>query len=300
MTTTVAAPAADVSGASSSTTSSKPVSTGRPTRADIASRLAGNAESDPAEPAGTAVAPQSDGAPGVDAADKTPGDSTAPLEAGKGDDKPDEKKEPERSIPERAFKERLAREKEKREKLSADLNAAQLEASKIRSLFEVAVAENERLTEQLRSGKGYDERGEELQSLKIQQSAREMLARKEKEHQAALEKAREESRSEALGIEAAAIAERWRAEIAEVEQVYPLVGAAEIKAELRKNPHAEVREIARAIQEKRMALMAKQNPNAAAQNLPSTVAKPTGAARFQYELSKKGIAAHLAASAAKG
>lgn len=291
MTTTVAAPAADVSGGSS--TATKPASAGRPSRADLVGHMV-KAESTPTEPQGAAEgATQPDGAPGAADAAKDSGGETATLEAGKGDDKPVEKKDPDDSVPIKAFKERLAREKEKREKLSADLAAAKLDQQKLRSLFEVAVAENERLTEALRQGQTFDERGEELQALKIQQSAKEMLEKLQQEHQQELVRFRQEQQVET-------IKEQLRSELARACEEFPLASDAEVKAELRKNPAAVVREVAQAIHEKRLAYLDKQRPHAAAQPAPETVAKSTGASRFKYDLGRKGIMAHLAAVSAKG
>jgi hypothetical protein len=251
------------------------------------------AESASAEPASLAEATQPDVAPGaVDAEPKTGGD-TADLDAGKDAKPSNEKKVPDGHIPEAAFKERLGREKAKREKLSADLAKAELNESKLRSLFEVAVAENERLTEQLRNGKPFDEQGEELQALKIQQRAMEMIKQRETEQQERLRQMQQDHEVEAIRVQ-------LQTEVAQACEAFPLVGESEVKAELRKNPHAEVRAIAQAIHEKRMAIIAKQSSPTAAQPVPTTVGKPSGASKFQYGLGKKAIAAHLSASSAKG
>lgn len=279
--------------AAESPTASKAPSAGRPSRNDIAAHMS-KAESAAKEPASSEdSAPPSDGAPGVEASEANSGDNTGDPLPGKDGKPSKEAQEHGESVPMAAFKERLAREKDKREKLSADLASAQLEQAKLRQLFEVAVAENERLSEALRSGASYDEKGEELQALKVQQRAQELFAKLQGEHEARLRQQAEEQQIEV-------IKERLRSEVESAVQEFPLVSDAEVKAELRKNPAAEVREIARAIHEKRMALVSQQRAPATAAATPTTVGKTTGASGFQYPLGRRGIADALRASATKG
>ena len=190
------------------------------------------------------------------------------------------------------LKERLGREKERREKLSADLSAAQLESQKIRHLFDVAVAENERLTEALRQGQTFDERGEELQALRVQQQAKEMLDRLRAEHEQTFQaQLREQHVSQ--------IADQLRSEISSACGEFQLVSPAEVRSELRKNAGADVREVAKAIHEQRLTFLQKQNSQKQAAAIPTTVAKPTGTSGFNYALDRKGMTQAFRAARAK-
>ncbi len=294
MTDNIGAPSgADVSGASSSATT-KPASTGRPSRNDIVRSLqAKQVEKPPADPAGTASGTQTDGAPRADGtANKIEGD-TAKLEAGKGENRPNEKAKDQESVPLAAFKERLGKEKERREKIETDLHAARGETAKFRHLFEVAVQETERLTEQARTGVAFDERSEELQSLKLQQAVEKQLAAKDIEHQKAFGQLQRDGKINEL-------AAQMRSEVAAACAAFPLVSPAEVRAALRGNPDADIRSLAQAKHEERMAYVSKQgSASSATKDLPTSVGKPSGVSRFEAPLSAKGMSQAFEAARAK-
>jgi hypothetical protein len=297
MTESIGAPSgADVSSASSSapTTTNTPASAGPPSRNSIAASLKAKKSEVSKEPASPKDTPQTDGAPRADdSAQKTEGD-TASLEAGKGEQKPTEKsKEPE-SVPLAVLKELRGKERERREKLETDLTAAKTSEAKVRAVLDAALAENERLTEALQNGTAFDERGEELQSLKLQQQVKERLAQVEQEHAQALQSMRYES-------EVNATVTQLRSEVAAAVEAFPLVSAAEVRAALRANPSADVRQLAQVEHEKRMAYISKQNETrGGSSDLPTTVAKPSGVQRFEAHLSAKGLAQAFKHSRAKG
>ncbi len=293
MTETIGAPSgADVSGASSSAPT--PASTGRPSRSSITQQFEAKRVEATKEPTSSADAKQDDGAPRAnDPAKKIEGD-TANVEAGKGENKPnDNSKDPE-SIPMAAFKERLAKEKGRREKLEADVTAAKTNEAKVRAVLDAALTENERLLEALQNGTAFDEKGEELQSLKLQQQVKERLAQVETEHRQALDTLRRET-------EVKSITDQLRSEVAAACETFPLVSPAEVRAALKANPRADVRQLAQQKHEERMAYVSKQGgPRAAAVDLPTTVAKPTGVSKFEAPLTAKGMAQALSHARAKG
>lgn len=272
---------ADVSGASSSAT--QPASTGRPTRNSITQSLKAKRVETPAtEPASPAASTQTDGAPRADEPAKTEGDTANP-EAGKGDKKPIEKAKDPESVPMGAFKKRLGEEKGRREKVEAELHASKGETAEARHLFEVAIQENERLTELLRASGKFDERGEELSSRELTLNVKDQLAKLKAEHQQALVGQQRES-------QIAQTMEQLRSEVTAACTEFPGVSPAEVRAALRANPSADIRQLAQAKHEERAAYFAKRSTTpAAVNNLPTTVAKPTGVSRFEAPLSAKGM-----------
>jgi hypothetical protein len=246
----------------------------------------------PKETAISEGATQTVEAPGTDeAANNDPG-VTADPEAGKGENKPIEKKDSD-VVPKSAFESFRKKEKERREKLEADLHAERAKLAKVTHLFEVAIAEKERLAEQARSGVQFDERGEELHELKLEQQVKEALAKKDQEHQQALENLKREYQVQTL-------AEQMRSELETACAEFPLASRADVRDELRKNPAADIRGLAQAIHEKRMALASKHGkPAATSTPTPTTVNKPTGVSRFAPPLSRKGMAQALEAARAK-
>jgi hypothetical protein len=274
----------DVSSASSSAPASSTAPAGPPSRNGIVRSLkAKRAETPQKGPASPDVAPQNEGPPGAPAPGKQSEGDTANAAAGKGDEKPSDKaKEPE-SVPLPVFKERLAKEKARREKVETENHSLKGEVAKIRHLFEVAVTENERLMEAQRAAPGFDETRDELHHLKLQQTVKEQLAAKDAEHAQAFAKLQHDSKVHTL---AGQLAQEVRAAAAE----FPMVSYDEVKAMLRKNPHADIREVARVEHEKRMAYARQHSaPSAATTNLPTTVAKPSGVSRFQPQLNAKGL-----------
>lgn len=282
---------ADVSGASSSAPKTAPA-VGRPSRVTITRALeAKKTVSPPTAPASPVEDKQEPGVLGAEATEKKPEGDTPDLEGGRVENKTNEKKEPE-TVPIGAFKERLREEKGKREKVEADLHAAKGEAAKIRAVLDAALKENERLTEQLASGAQFDEKGEELHALRLQREVETRIAQLEDESKNALLNFQRDSQVSVL-------AEQIRSEVAAACEAFPLVSPAEVRAALRENPGADVRQLAQAKHEERAAYVAKQNAAQAAKTAPVTVAKPTGAARFNAPLSAKGMAQAFEAARAK-
>lgn len=291
--TTAAAP----SGAPSS---SKPASAGRPSAGELTKSLrAKRAEKVTEEQASSPGAKDVDAALGSADAEGKPEDETASPQAGKGDDKPKEKEKGKDGELPGWVKERLGKEKARREKLEADAGTARTERDKFRTLFEAAVQENERLVEQLRAGAKYDERDEELQALRIQQSVKEQLAAVEAKAKEAFDKSRHDERIEGL-------AQQIAAEVADACKVYPLVDEAEVRARLRASPRTDIREFARARHEERMAFArggARTQQAAAPTNATTaalaTVAKPTGTSKALPPLTAKGMGQAMSAARAK-
>lgn len=271
---------ADVTGASSSATNT-PAPVGAPSRSSLTAQLkaskTGIVKTEPASPVDEKQTSDALGAqePGK----KTEGD-TPDLQGGKVEKKTEEKKEPEGDPP--WLKERLGRERKQREKVEAELHSAKGEIAKLRHLFDVAVAETERQAEERRTGVAFDERGEELQALKLQNTVKERLAQMEDEHRTALLNLQRESQVKE-------IANGLKAEVASACAAFPLVSDAEVRAALRKNPDTDIRQFAQAKHEERKAYASKQSESAT-KNLPSTVDKPTGVATFEPPLSRKGMA----------
>jgi hypothetical protein len=309
MSDSIAAPTgADVSGASSSapqpastttTTvpstsqpSTKPRSAGRPSASEITRSLAEKkAEKAKTEPASTVDAKaQPDGALGADVAGKKPEGETANLPAGEGEDKPKEKRDSD--LPP-WLKERLGKEKDRREKLETGLTAAKAEAAKMRHLAEVAIKESQRYREMLEKGTALDPKSEEIAELKLEQAMKAQFASLEQQHQKALSDARYEM----------AVKQKADELVSEAQsacQEFPLVSYAEVKAMLRENPHANIRDLAQARHQERMAFIAKQGGQAAVQQAPTTVAKPSGVSRSAPPLNAKGMASAFSAARAKG
>lgn len=260
------------------------------------SLTAGHAEGASEEPASSEEASQNDGALGAGDSVEIPEGEPAELQAGEGSkEEPKENKE-EQEHPKavRDFRERLAKEKQKREKLQGELSTARIELAKIRKLFDLAAAENERITEALKQAGAYDERSEVLRAREVQMEAKGLFEQVQREASEAAQKQLEAERIED-------IKEQLRSEVSSACAEFPLASEPDVRAALRANPRAEIREIAKAIHEQRTALALKQKTAAApAQQLPTTVAKPTGASRFEPELSRKGMAAALKAARAKG
>lgn len=296
---------ADVQGASSSATNT-PAPTGRPSRGDIVSAFKGKRVEKPAtETAISDADKQESGAPRADQpANKIEGDTANP-DAGKGENKPIEKPKDNESVPLPVFKERLAKEKGRREKLETEVTAAKTEAAKMRHLFEVAVAENERITEQLRASGKLDERDEELQSLKLTQAVKEQLAKKDQEHQAALEALRQqaqtEAETEAREAQVKQLTASLAAEVKAACAAFPGASFAEVKDALRKNPQADIQAVARKLHDDRKkALLSQQSPGQVdTSSLPTTVGKPTGVSKFEAPLSAKGMSLEFKRSRGK-
>lgn len=270
---------ADVTGASSSAT--QPAPAGAPSRSSLTAQLraskAGNVKTEPASPVDEK---QTSDALGAQEPGKNTEGDTPDLQGGKGEKRPEEKKETEGDPP--WLKERLGRERKQREKVEADLHKAKGDVAKLLHLFEVAVAENERLLEERRTGVAFDEKGEEIQALKLQSTVEKRLAEMENEHRQALLNLQRESQVKE-------IASGLKAEVSAACAEFPLVSDAEVRAALRKNPDTDIRQFAQAKHEERKAYASKQS-GAATKNLPSTVDKPTGVATFEPPLSRKGMA----------
>lgn len=286
---------ADVPGASSSATS-KPAPTGRPSRGDIVSAFKDKRVEKPATTTAIVDADkQTDGAPRADQPANTIEGDTANPDAGKGDKKPVEKAKDSESVPLPVFKERLAKEKGRREKLESEVAAAKTEAEKMRHLFEVAVAENERKDELLRASGKLDERDEELQSLKLTQAVREQLAKKDQEHQAALEalrkQAQDEAEAETREAQVKQLTNSLAAEVKAACAAFPGASFAEVKDALRRNPQADIQAVARKLHDDRKkALLSQQSTSQADTSaLPTTVGKPTGVSKFEAPLTAKGM-----------
>lgn len=279
MTISGAPSGADVSSASSSAAAT-PAPTGPPSRGSLTAQLkATKAGIVKSEPASTDDEKQTDAALGApDSGKKTEGDTAAP-EAGKGD-KPVEKKEQDGDPP--WLRERLGREKKHREKVEAELHAVKGDAAKVRLVMDAMATENERLQEQLAKQQGFDERGEELHGLKLQQQVKDQIAKMESEHQQALVGYQRDQQVSEL-------AAQMRSEVQAACADFPLVSSAEVIAALRRNPKADIRQVAQATHEGRRALATKQSGAQPAASLPSTVDKPTGVAKFQSTLDRKGM-----------
>lgn len=303
MSTDNAAPdGADVSSASSSApTHAEPESAGLPTKDTLTRSLAAKrAENAKAEQAKPADAKQPNAALGGDGAGKNPeGETAANLQAGKGEDKPTEKKERDGELPP-WLKERLGKEKTRREKVEADLTAARTDGAKLKHLYEVAVTENERLLGLLQDAGKLDERGEELNALKVQNEVREHLARIDAEHKVALTKMQREAQT-------AAITEQLRSEVATVLQEFPLISRPDLIATLRENPGADIRELAQKMHEERSAILSKHGWQRAATTAatgtpaaaPTTVGKPTGTTQNLPPLNAKGMTGAFRAARAR-
>ncbi len=290
MTDSIGAPSgADVSSASSSAPT--PASTGLPSRSSITQQLKGKrVETAKTEPASPVDATQTTDALGAaDPGKKTEGDTA--LEAGKAD-KANEKQGPEGDPP--WLKERLGRAKKHQEKLETDLTAARTNEAKVRAVLEAALSENERLSEALQNGTAYNEQSEELHSLKLQQQVKEQLGQVEA-------KLRQEYEAERSEQQVTSLVGQLRAEVNAACEAFPLVSPAEVRAALRANPEADVRSLAQAKHQERMAYVSKQGGQRAVDsNLPTTVAKPTGVSRFEPPMGAKGMAQAFKHARAKG
>ncbi len=290
MTDTIGAPSgADVSSASSSAPTA---SAGHPSRSSITQQLKGKrAETAKTEPASPVDATQTTDALGAADPGKKPEGDTA-LEAGKVDNKTNEKQEPDGDPP--WLKERLGRAKKHQEKLETDLTAARTSEAKLRTVLEATFAENERLAEALQNGTAYNEQSEELHSLKLHAQVKEQLGQVEA-------KLRQEFEAERSEQQVTSLVGQLRAEVNAACEAFPLVSPAEVRAALRSNPEADVRSLAQAKHQERMAYISKQGGQRAVDsNLPTTVAKPTGVSRFEAPMGAKGMAQAFKHARAKG
>ena len=315
---TAAPSGADATGASSSATtttttpasttstrSTKPASAGKPRAKDLTQALAAKrAENATTEQASPDVAAQPNAALGGDEAGKKPEGETAELQAGEGDDKPKEKaKDQDGELP-GWVKERLGKEKTRREKLETDLTASRSDGAKLKHLFDVQQQEISRLTELLRTGAKFDERAEELQTLKAVTAAEKELAKIDERTKSALEKLRDDDR-------VSNIAEQLRSEVKAASAAFPLVSEDEIKAKLRSNARLDIQAFAKAKHEERMALVRGQAPAGGSVNqqtgapsgaqatAPTTAAKPTGSSVALPPLNARGMSNAFSAARAK-
>ena len=270
MTTTTAAPAADLGASSASPTDPKeasatqaPASTQSRMMASIAAKRAAAAPQAPVSPSGQ---PDSPG----DSLGTSPGkEGESPPE---GADAPDERRQAD-AVPMAAFKARIG-------KLSDNVKSAREESARLAhenqrysTAAQLLQEENERLRQQLRDGVQYDSRDEELADVRLSQRAKERADALAVEHEAKL---REMQQSFVQEAEREQIKARLSTQIESALATHRLANRADVIAVMKARNDVSASEAARMVHE-REARRLEALGYAPRQSAPAVVDVPVGA-----------------------
>jgi len=203
-----------------------------------------------------------------------------------------------KTIPMAAFKERLAREKAKVEAIRSEKAATDLRATRAEEAVALLSAELERVRNEHRQGKQWDERDDALAAADLERQARERADRVLREHEERLREQAEQFRQEQ---EVEQYRASYQRDIDDALSRFPLVDRSllihALKSEATKARPATAQQLAEVMHQRQLDAARKiLGPSASPETLASTVRSPSNGTPHRFENNAKGMRDFLAAS----